>query len=74
MNKHTLVLSDSKIIISGLSLILRQNKIRLVVKSDTIPGYNLSPLNMDELFVNNEDLEKAKPIINSYKKQILKDG
>jgi|TARA_B100001142_G_C14253203_1_gene624046 hypothetical protein len=74
MNKHTLVLSDSKIIISGLSLILRQNKIRLVVKSDTIPGYNLSPLNMDELFVNNEDLEKAKPIINSYKKQILKGG
>ena len=74
MNKHTLVLSDSKIIISGLSLILRQNKIRLVVKSDTIPGYNLSPLNMDELFVNNEDLEKAKPIINSYKKQILEGG
>ena len=74
MNKHTLVLSDSKIIISGLSLILRQNKIRLVVKSDTIPGYDLSPLNMDELFVNNEDLEKARPIINSYKKQILKDG
>ena len=29
---------------------------------------------MDELFVNNEDLEKAKPIINSYKKQILKGG
>ena len=74
MNKHTLVLSDSKIIISGLSLILRQNKLRVLVKSDTIPGYNLSPLNMDELFVNNEDLEKAKPIINSYKKQILKDG
>jgi hypothetical protein len=74
MNNHTLVLSDSKIIISGLSLILRQNKVRVLVKSDTIPGYDLSPLNMDELFVNNEDLEKARPIINSYKKQILKDG
>ncbi|MCH1547711.1 MAG: hypothetical protein L7S44_04030 [Flavobacteriaceae bacterium] len=74
MNNHTLVLSDSKIIISGLSLILRQNKVRVLVRSDTIPGYDLSPLNMDELFVNNEDLEKARPIINSYKKQILKDG
>ena len=56
MENHTLVLSDSKIIISGLSLLLKQNGITPVVKSGTIPGYELT-LDMDELFINNQDLE-----------------
>ena len=53
MENHTLVLSDSKIIISGLSLLLKQNGVTPVVKSGTIPGYELT-LDMDELFVNNQ--------------------
>jgi hypothetical protein len=69
MENHTLVLSDSKIIISGLSLLLKQNGITPVVKSGTIPGYELT-LDMDELFINNQDLEKAKTHIEKYKKQI----
>ena len=62
MENHTLVLSDSKIIISGLSLLLKQNGVTPVVKSGTIPGYELT-LDMDELFVDNRDLEKAKGYI-----------
>lgn len=73
MVNHTLVLSDSKIIISGLSLLLKQNGITPVVKSGTIPGYELT-LDMDELFINNQDLEKAKTHIEKYKKQINKGG
>ena len=73
MENHTLVLSDSKIIISGLSLLLKQNGITPVVKSGTIPGYELT-LDMDELFINNQDLEKAKTHIEKYKRQINRGG
>ena len=72
MENHTLVLSDSKIIISGLSLLLKQNGVTPIVKSGTIPGYELT-LDMDELFVDNRDLEEAKGYIEKYKKQINKN-
>ena len=73
MENHTLVLSDSKIIISGLSLLLRQNGVTPVVKSGTIPGYELT-LDMDELFIDNSDLVKAEGLIENYKKQINRAG
>ena len=73
MENHTLVLSDSKIIISGLSLLLRQNGVTPVVKSGTIPGYELT-LDMDELFIDNSDLVKAEGLIEKYKKQINRAG
>ena len=73
MENHTLVLSDSKIIISGLSLLLKQNGITPVVKSGTIPGYELT-LDMDELFIDNSDLVKAERLIERYKKQINRAG
>ena len=73
MEDHTLVLSDSKIIISGLSLSLRQNGVTPVLKSGTIPGYELT-LDMDELFIDNSDLVKAERLIERYKKQINRAG
>ena len=73
MENHTLVLSDSKIIISGLSLLLKQNGVTAVVKSGTIPGYELT-LDMDELFIDNSDLVKAERLIERYKKQINRAG
>ncbi|MAR18612.1 hypothetical protein N8261_04245 [Flavobacteriaceae bacterium] len=72
MKDHTLVLSESKIIISGLSLVLKQNSIIPVVKSGTIPGYELT-LDMDEIYVDDKDLEKAKKHIEKYIKQINKN-
>ena len=71
MKRRALVLSDSKIIISGLSLLLKQNGIMPVVKSGTIPGYELT-LDMDEIYVDDQDLEKAKKHIEKYIKQINK--
>ena len=73
MENHTLVLSDSKIIISGLSLLLKQNGVTPVVKSGTIPGYELT-LDMDELFIDNSDLVKAERLVEKYKKQINRAG
>ena len=71
MENYKLVLSESKIIISGLSLLLKENNIIPVVKSGAIPGYNLT-LDMDELYVKKLDLKKAKTHIESYQEQIKK--
>ena len=71
MNGYALVLSDSKIIISGLGLVLKENEIPFLVKSGTIPGYELT-VDMDELFIKDKDLDRARPIIVNYKKQIQK--
>jgi hypothetical protein len=73
MENHTLVLSDSKIIISGLSLLLKQNGVTPFVRSGTIPGYELT-LDMDELFIDNSDLVKAESLIEKYIKQINRPG
>ena len=69
MKNYKLVLSESKIIISGLSLLLRQNGITPKVKSGTIPGYELT-LDVDELYVGDQELEKAKKHIKRYLEQI----
>ena len=71
MEGHKLVLSESKIIISGLSLLLKENGVTPIVKSGTIPGYELT-LDMDELYVNNLELDKAKKHIKKYLEQINK--
>jgi hypothetical protein len=71
MEGYKLVLSESKIIISGLSLLLKQNGVTPIVKSGTIPGYELT-LDMDELYVDNLELGKAKKNIEIYLKQINK--
>lgn len=71
MDGYKLVLSESKIIISGLSLLLKQNGVTPIVKSGTIPGYELT-LDMDELYVNSLELDKAKKHIKKYLEQINK--
>ena len=71
MDGYRLVLSESKIIISGLSLLLKQNGVTPIVKSGTIPGYELT-LDMDELYVDNLELDKAKKHIEIYIEQINK--
>ena len=62
---------ESKIIISGLSLLLRENGFTPIVKSGTIPGYDLT-LDMDELYIDNENLERSKKYVEVYKQQIEK--
>ena len=62
---------ESKIIISGLSLLLRENGFTPIVKSGTIPGNDLT-LDMDELYIDNENLERSKKYVEVYKQQIEK--
>ncbi|MDB2354638.1 hypothetical protein N9V81_00015 [Flavobacteriaceae bacterium] len=71
MDGYKLVLSESKIIISGLSLLLKQKGVTPIVKSGTIPGYELT-LDMDELYVDSQELDKAKKHIKRYLEQINK--
>ena len=71
MDGYKLVLSESKIIISGLSLLLKQNGVTPIVKSGTIPGYELT-LDMVELYLDNLELDKAKKHIEIYIEQINK--
>ena len=71
MDGYKLILSESKIIISGLSLLLKQNGVTPIVKSGTIPGYELT-LDMDELYVDSLELDKAKKHIKRYLEQINK--
>jgi hypothetical protein len=52
-------------------LLLKQNGVTPIVKSGTIPGYELT-LDMDELYVNNLELDKAKKHIKRYLEQINK--
>ena len=69
MEGYTLIMTESRIIISGLSILLRENGIGVRVKSDTIPGYDLS-FDVDELFIDDKDLIKATGLVNNYKKRI----
>jgi hypothetical protein len=52
-------------------LLLKENGFTPIVKSGTIPGYDLS-LDMDELYVNEEELERSKKYVDVYKRQIEK--
>ena len=66
MDGYKLVLSESKIIISGLSLLLKQNGVTPIVKSGTIPGYELT-LDMDELYVDTPAQKSNTAILMIFK-------
>jgi len=63
------VFTESRIIVKRLQDILNENEIHSRVKSDKLPGYEITNY-IDELFVLENDLEKAEPIINAYKEEI----
>ena len=63
------VFTESRIIVKRLQDILNENKIHSRVKSDKLPGYEITNY-IDELFVLENDLEKAEPIINAYREEI----
>lgn len=66
---YTKVFTESRIIVKRLQNILNENKIHSRVKSDKLPGYEITNF-IDELFVLEKDLKKAEPIINTYKEEI----
>jgi len=72
---HVKVFSDTLIIVNALKSILEDNKIGSLIKNQSesakLSGFG-SPLNSVELFILEEDLGKAKPIIDLYKEEINK--
>ena len=66
---YTKVFTESTILVKRLKTILSSENIRSRIKSDKIPAYEITNY-IDELFVLNEDLENATPIIEEFKKEI----
>ncbi|MCL7753773.1 DUF2007 domain-containing protein [Polaribacter sp. Z022] len=72
-DNYTKVLTDTTIIIKGLQTILSEAKIDYKVldsvESGRLAGFGV-PINSVQLYVLNNDLKKAQPIIDSYKEEI----
>lgn len=66
---HIKIYTGSSIFTRRLMSILEENSISGIIKSDKIPGYEITNY-IDELFILKTDVEKAKPIIDEFKKQI----
>ena len=63
------VFTESRIIVKRLATLLDEKGIRSMVKSDTLPAYEISNY-VDDLFVLEEEVEKANVIIEEFKKQL----
>lgn len=71
--EHVKIFSGSSIIINGLKSLLEDNNISSLVKnrfeSARLAGFG-EQMNSVELFVVDEDLEKAKIIVDEFKTKI----
>lgn len=67
--KHVKVFTGSPLLVRRLRSILEGNNISSLSKSDKIVAYEISN-NIDELYVLNLDLEKAKGIVDAFEKEI----
>ena len=67
--KYTKVFTETTILVKRLHTLLDEAKIHSRIKSDKIPAYEITNF-IDELFVLNEDVAKAQPIIDLYKEKI----
>ncbi|TVZ57159.1 putative signal transducing protein [Lutibacter sp. Hel_I_33_5] len=73
MSKYIKVFTNSNIIVNRLKDLLEDTKIVSIVKdkvhSAVLGGFGSLPDSV-ELYILNEDLEKATPIIENYRKEI----
>lgn len=65
-SEYVLAFKENRIIVGRLQVLLEEKEVRVIVRSDTLPGYELT-YHLDELFVLKADLKKAAPIIDKYK-------
>jgi hypothetical protein len=66
---YTKNFTESTLLIKRLKTLLDAENIHSRIKSDKIPAYEITNY-IDELFVLNEDVKKATPIIEEFKKEI----
>lgn len=69
MSDYVKVFSEIPLLVRRLKSILAEENIASITKSDKIVGYEISN-NIDDLFVQESDLERASPIIESFKEEI----
>ncbi|MCH3882806.1 MULTISPECIES: putative signal transducing protein [Tenacibaculum] len=73
MQEHVKIFTGMPIIASRLKTILEQAEIPTILKDEAesgrLAGFGSHSLSA-QLFILNTDLEKAKPIIETYKKEI----
>ena len=67
--EHIKIFTGSTIFTRRLKMLLEEENIGSIIKSDKIIGYEISNF-IDEVFVLNTDLERAKPIVEDFEKQI----
>ena len=68
-NEYTKVYTGASILARRLRHLIEDEGIGCIVKSDKIPAYEIGN-DIDELFVLESDLEKAKLIVESFEKEI----
>jgi len=67
--EHVKIYTGSVIFTRRLKTLLEEENIGSIIKSDKIPGYEITNF-IDELLVLNTDLEKAQGIVDDFQKQI----
>ena len=60
------VFKENRIVVGRLQMLLEEEEIYVRLRSDTIPGYELT-YHLDELFSLKKDLDRAGPIIKDYR-------
>ncbi|PQJ72188.1 MULTISPECIES: putative signal transducing protein [Polaribacter] len=73
LEKYTKVFTDNSILVNRLHSLLKEegidSRITDRVESGRLAGFGV-PTNSVELFIHNTDVEKAQPIIDSFKNKI----
>jgi len=67
--EHIKVFTGSTIFTRRLKTLLEEENINSFIKSDKIPGYEITN-HIDDLMILNTDLERAQPIVDDFQKQI----
>ena len=62
---YVLVFKENRIIVRRLQVLLEEEGVYVRLRSDTIPGYELT-YHVDELFILKKDQERARPVIDEY--------
>jgi|TARA_B110000259_G_C14005959_1_gene397949 hypothetical protein len=65
-SEYVCVFKENRIIVGRLKMLLEEEEVYVRLRSDTIPGYELT-YHVDELFILKKDMDRAVPIIKNYK-------
>ena len=67
--EHIKIFTGSSIFTRRLKTLLEDQNINSIIKSDKIPAYEITNY-IDDLYVLTVDVEKAKPIVETFQEEI----